>query len=132
MQIQVSNQPGRVSVTIFHIVGDIDTHTYQELEAQAREAHAAGAKNIVLDLAHVGYVSSAGIRAINVIYNLLRTSAPAESDEAVRQGINAGTFKSPHLKLAHLSPRVSEALKIAGVDMFLDFQPDLDSAVAAF
>ena len=70
--------------------------------------------------------------AINTIYNLLRTSAPAESDEAVRQGINAGTFKSPHLKLAHLSPRVSEALKIAGVDMFLDFQPDLDSAVAAF
>ena len=132
MKIHVSNQPGRVPVTIFHIVGDIDTHTYQALEAQAREAHAAGAKNIVLDLTHVGYVSSAGIRAINVIYSLLRTAAPAENDEAVRQGINAGTFKSPHLKLACLNARVSEALKIAGVDMFLDFQPDLDSAVALF
>jgi len=132
MQIQVSNQPGRVPVTIFQIVGDIDTHTYQALEAQARQAHAAGAKNIVLDLTHVGYVSSAGIRAINAIYRLLRTDSPAESDEAVRQGINAGTFKSPHLKLACLNTRVSEALKIAGVDMFLDFQPDLDSAVASF
>src|SRR5207253_6497085 len=91
MQIQVSNQPGRVPVTIFHIVGDIDTHTYLQLEAEAREAHAAGARNIVLDLAHVGYVSSAGIRAINAIYNLLRTEEPAESDEAVRRGRKAGT-----------------------------------------
>jgi anti-anti-sigma factor len=132
MQIRISNQPGRVPVTIFHIVGDIDTHTYLQLEAEARAAHAAGARNIVLDLAHVGYVSSAGIRAINAIYNLLRTEEPAESDEAVRRGINAGTYKSPHLKLAQLNPRVNEALKIAGVDMFLDFQPDIDSAVASF
>jgi len=132
MQIQLSNQPGRVPVTIFHIVGDIDTNTYLQLEAEAREAHAAGAKNIVLDMSNVGYVSSAGIRAINAIYNLLRTTTPAESDEAVRQGINAGTYKSPHLKLAHLNARVNEALKIAGVDMFLDFQPDIDSAVASF
>ena len=132
MQIQVSNQPGRVPVTIFHIVGDIDTHTYQALEAQAREAHAAGAKNIVLDLTHVGYVSSAGIRAINVIYSLLRTAAPAESDEAVRQGINAGTYKSPHLKLAYLNQRVSEALRVAGVDMFLEIHPDWQAAVASY
>ena len=132
MEIQVSDQPGRIPVTVFHIVGDIDTSTYQQLEARAKQAHAAGAANIVLDLSQVGYVSSAGIRAINQIYTLLRTAAPAESDEAVRQGINAGTFKSPHLKLAHLNQRVNEALKTAGVDMFLEFHPDLAAAVASF
>jgi anti-anti-sigma factor len=132
MEIQVSNQPGRVPVTVFHIVGDIDVNSYQQLQAQAQQAHAAGAANIVLDLSQVGYVSSAGIRAINQIFTLLRTSAPGESDEAVRQGINAGTFKSPHLKLAHLNKRVSEALKTAGVDMFLEFYPDLAAALASF
>src|SRR5664279_3472677 len=116
MEIQVSNQTGRVPVTVFHIVGDLDTNTYQQLETQAKQAHAGGAANMVLDLSQARYVSSAGIRAINQIYNLLRTNAPAESDDAVRQGINAGTFKSPHLKLAQLSPRVSQALKTAGVD----------------
>src|SRR5947199_295698 len=103
MQINVSSQPGRVPITIFQIVGDIDTSNYDQLQEQARQAHAAGAANMVLDLTHVGYISSAGIRALNSIYVLLRTDAPAESDAAVRQGINAGTFKSPHLKrLRHL------------------------------
>ena len=132
MEIQVSNQPGQVPVTVFHIVGDIDTHTYQQLQTQAEQAHAAGAGNLVLDLAQVGYVSSAGIRAINHIYTLLRTNAAAESDSAVRQGLNAGTFKSPHLKLARLNHRVSEALKVAGVDMFLEIHPDLETALASY
>ena len=132
MEIQVSNQPGQVPVTVFHIVGDIDTNTYAQLEAQAQQAHAAGAANIVLDLAQVRYVSSAGIRAINEIYRLLRTDAPGESDAAVSQGIAAGTFKSPHLKLAQLNPRVHEALKMAGVDMFLEMHPDLAAALASF
>src|SRR5947209_445936 len=131
MQINVSSQPGRVPITIFQIVGDIDTSNYDQLQEQARQAHAAGAANMELDLTHVGYISSAGIRALNSIYVLLRTDAPAESDAAVRQGINAGTFKSPHLKLAHLTPRVSDALRIAGVDMFLEILPDLDTAVAS-
>ena len=132
MEIQVSNQLGRVPVTVFHVVGDIDTHTYQQLQTQAEQAHAAGAGNIVLDLAQVGYVSSAGIRAINHIYTLLRTQAAAESDAAVRVGINAGTFKSPHLKLASVSHRVNEALKVAGVDMFLEFHPDVETALASY
>ena len=132
MEIQVSHETGRVPVTVFHITGDIDTNTYTELQNEARQAHAAGAANILLDLSQVGYVSSAGIRAINQIYSLLRTDDPSESDEAVRQGINAGTFKSPHLKLAHLNQRVSSALKTAGVDMFLEFHRDLADALASF
>jgi hypothetical protein len=121
-----------VPVTVFHIVGDVDASTYEQLQEQARQAHQAGAGNIVLDLAQVGYVSSAGIRAINTIYTLLRTQAPAESDEAVRIGISAGTFKSPHLKLACLNQRVTDALRTAGVDMFLEIYPTVEAAVASY
>ena len=132
MEIRILTAQGRVPISVFHIAGDIDTHTYQELEARAEQAHTDGAGNIVLDLTNVGYVSSAGIRAINHIYWLLRTSAPGESDEAAREGIRAGTFKSPHLKLVNLNQRVSDALTTAGVDMFLEFHPDLASAVDSF
>ena len=132
MEIQVLSAQGRVPVTVFHIVGDVDTNSYQQLEAQAQQAHTEGAREIVLDLSEVGYVSSAGIRAMNHIYRLLRTGAPGESDEAVREGIKAGTFKSPHLKLANLNQRVSEALKFAGIDMFLEIHPDLASAIDSF
>ena len=132
MEIRVLSAQGRVPISVFHIVGDVDTNSYQELEARAQQAHSEGAREIVLDLSEVGYVSSAGIRAINQIYWLLRTSAPGESDEAAREGIRAGTFKSLHLKLANVNQRVSDALKVTGVDMFLDIHPDLASAIDSF
>ena len=132
MEIQVSIEQGRVPVTVFHIVGDVDASTYEQLQTRAREAHAAGAGNLVLDLAQVGYVSSAGVRALNAIFTLLRTDAPAESDAVMYKGISDGTFKSPHLKLANLNARVADALRIAGIDMLLEFHPSLAAAVASF
>ena len=132
MEIRILSAQGRVPISVFHISGDIDTNSYQELEKQAEQAHTAGALNIVLDLTEVGYVSSAGIRAFNHIYRLLQTGTPSESDEAAREGIRAGTFKSPHLKLANVKQRVIDALTVAGVDMFLEIHPDLASAIEAF
>jgi hypothetical protein len=132
VEIQVMTQQGRVPVAVFHIVGDVDTTNYDQLEARAKAEHAAGANNMVMDLEQVGYVSSAGIRALNVMFNLLRTQAPAESDEALSQGIRDGSMHSPHLKLANLNHRVSEALRLAGVDMFLEIHPTVADAVASF
>lgn len=132
MDITVEQKEGRVPVTVFHIKGNIDVNSYEQLQAQARLAYETGARNLLLDLAEVPYVSSAGIRAINSIFNLLRTSAPSESDEVVRKGLSDGTFKSPHLKLLSPTPQVFEVLTIAGVDMFLEIHRDLSTAVASF
>jgi len=42
--------------------------------------------NLLLDLAEVSYISSAGIRALNDSFKLLRTGAPEENDEAMAKG----------------------------------------------
>ena len=132
MEISVSNKQGKVPITVFHVRGDIDVNSYEQLQDQARKAYEAGTRNLLLDMSQVGYVSSAGIRALNNIFGLLRTDAPDESDEAIRKGLSAGTFKSPHFKLVNTNQRVTEALSTAGVDMFLEFHHDLDSAIASF
>jgi len=132
MDITVSQEQGRVPVTVFHIHGDINVTTYEQLQQQAREAFDAGTRNLLLDLAEVTYISSAGIRALNDIFRLLRGDSPAESDEAMSKGLRDGTFKSPHLKLLNPSSRVLEVLKIAGVDMFLEIHRHLKDAVASF
>lgn len=132
MEIRVSTEAGRVPVTVLHISGDIDVNTYEQLQAQAEQAYAAGARHMLLDLAGVGYVSSAGIRAINHLFYLLRADAPDESDAAIRAGVEAGTFTSAHLKLLNPNKRVTEALKITGVDMFLEFYTDQATAIASF
>ena len=132
MEITISQKQGRVPVTVFHIKGDVDTTTYEQLQTQARQAFESGTRDLLLDLTEVPYVSSAGIRALNNVFNLLRTDAPGENDEAINKGLRDGTFRSPHLKLLNPTARVAEVLGMAGVDMFLEMHHDLQAAVASF
>lgn len=44
--------------------GRLDTHTYAELDRQLAPVLASGAPSLVLDLAELQYISSAGIRSI--------------------------------------------------------------------
>ena len=132
MEVSVSEQQGRVPVTVFRVTGDIDSGTYQSLQQQVDAQIQAGTHNIIMDLTEVGYLSSAGIRLLGHVFNELRTEAPEDSDETIRQGVRAGTFKSPHLKLVNPTPRVAEVIKMAGLDMMLDSYPTVPAAVAAF
>ena len=132
MEIREWQEVGRVPVTVFHVNGEINVSTYEQLQERARASHAAGARDIALDLSEVTYISSAGIRALQSLFNLFRGSTPAESDEAIRKGLSDGTFRSPHVKLVNPQPRVMEVLKIAGVDMFLEIHHNLSDAAASF
>ncbi|MEW6405151.1 MAG: STAS domain-containing protein [Chloroflexota bacterium] len=130
MEILVSQEQGRVPVTVFKVKGNIDSATYQQLAAQARQAFEGGMKNLLLDLSEAPYVSSAGIRALNDMILMLKTSA--ESDDAMNKGIADGTFKSPHVKLLNPNRNVAEVLRLAGMDMLLEVHQDYRHAIASF
>jgi hypothetical protein len=130
MDVKVSQEQGRVPVTVMHITGAVTDN--QELEALAQAAYDAGARNILLDLTEVPYMATAGLRALHTIFTLLRTDTTEESDEATKAGIAAGTFLSPHFKLLKPSAHVLQVLKAAGYDMFLQIHRDLKTAVASF
>ena len=132
MDIKVSQEQGRVPVTVFHITGEIDHGTAGQLQNQALQAIEAGMHNLLLDLTKVPYVSSAGIRAFMIIFNRLRSDSPQENDAAINRGLRDGTYKSLHLKLINSTPPVAEALKTAGVDMLLETHTHLKEAVASF
>ena len=123
---------GRVPVTVFHLDGEIDSNSYEELQSQAKQAFDSGSRSLLLDLAKVGYISSAGIRALHYIFNLLRGDSASESDEAIRKGLRDGTFKSPHLKLLNPQPKVQQVLKSTGYDMVLEIYTDMKAAVNSF
>lgn len=130
MQISVSQEEARVPVTVFRLSGDLTSEV--ELQTAAQEAFEAGARNILLDLKNVPYMSSAGLRAIHNIFMMLRSDSPAESNKAMTAGIAAGTFTSPHLKLLSPTQHVHEVLKTAGYDMFLEIHQDQKRALASF
>ena len=95
VEIVVAQETGRVPVTIFHILGEIAADSYKELEQQADQAFDAGMRDLLLDLTDVTFLSSSGLRAIHHIFTLLRADSAEDSDDTVRKGIRAGTYKSP-------------------------------------
>jgi anti-anti-sigma factor len=128
MELAISQEQGRVPVTVIRVKGKLDSTTYQEFQKRVEELIAAGQKRLLVDLREVPFMSSAGLRALNQIYNDLRE----EDSSEVSKGVTAGTYKSPRLKLLAPSPRVAETLKMSGFDMFLDIQPTLEAAIASF
>jgi len=134
MEIKVSTENGRVPVTVLHVDGNIDASTSETFQAKAKELIDSGTRYILVDLAHVPFISSAGLRVLNDVFNELRALHPDAnlSEEDVRKGISAGTYKSPHLKLLNLSDNARTSFEISGFDMFIETYKDREKAIASF
>jgi len=134
MEIKVSTEIGRVPVTVLHVDGNIDSSTYEQFQSTAIKLIDEGARYILVDLSHSPFVSSAGLRALHSLFNELRSRNPKAdlSDEQMKKGISAGTYKSPHLKLLNLSPETKAAFETSGFDMYIDTFTDKNTAVASF
>lgn len=134
MEIKVSTENGRVPVTVVHVDGNIDSSTYEQFQSTARKLIDEGARYILVDLSHAPFVSSAGLRALHTLFNELRLRNPdaSLSDDQVKKGISAGTYKSPHLKLLNLSPETRTVFETSGFDMYIDTFMDKKTAVASF
>lgn len=127
MEITVVHAQALVPVTILQVTGPITSN--DELETQARAEFDAGARYILVDLAAVPYMASAGLRALHYMFNLLKEG---EVRGAISKGIAAGTYHSANLKLLNPRGPTLEALKVAGYDMFLEIYQDRDKALASF
>ena len=79
-----------------------------------------GASNILLDMADVKYMGSAGFRAIHAIANMLNK----EHEE--------GMYKSKHVKLLKPHGEVARVIKTLGFDSFLEIHEDRNAAIASF
>ena len=134
MDIKVSTENGRVPVTIMHIDGDIDSATSNLFQTKAEELIKSGARYILIDLAHCPYMSSASLRALHQVFKELNTINPDAtlSEDEIKKGINAGTYKSPYLKLLNVSNETKMVFKTSGFDMFLEIYDDMKKAIAAF
>jgi anti-anti-sigma factor len=134
MDINVMVENGTVPVTVMEVHGNIDANSYEKFQSTAQKLIQDGAQYILIDLADSPFVSSAGLRALHQIFNDLRAkdSANKLSDNEVRRGISAGTYKSPHLKLVNLSKETRTTFELSGFDMFIDTFDNRKAAFAAF
>lgn len=116
-------------VPVLQVAGHLDGETENLLVAEATAIFNAGTKNLVIELSKVDMISSAGLRAIHVIYKMF-TQNP-EIQQWQKEHSNE-TFKSPHLKLAQPSSQVHYVLSMAGFLQNIYIFPTLQEAIDSF
>lgn len=80
MNFIVTREKARLPLTVFHLEGNLADERYDLLIDQAQQAIAGSAGYLLLDMAGVGHMSSAGIRAISQVFNWLRDLPGGEID----------------------------------------------------
>jgi len=136
MDILSTQKQGRVPVTILQLNGKLDGSNYMQLVDEARKIYLNGARDLLIDLSRLTYLSSAGIAAIYKTALLFRGLTIPEEEtgwaayHAIDRDRDNGVQK--HVKLLSPQPNVANILDITGFKTLFEIHTDLDAAVASF
>jgi anti-anti-sigma factor len=135
MNITVSQQQGRVPVTVVQLDGKLDSYSFQNLINEAQKLFTAGSRHLILDMTKLTYISSAGIVSLHSIAKLFRGEAlpnveagwnTIRSMEKERSGVQE------NIKLFNVPPEVRSVLDVVGFASFFEMHTDMEKAVASF
>jgi anti-anti-sigma factor len=136
MEITVSTQQGAVPVTVIQPHGDVDASNYAQLVSKVESLLHDGARDFVIDLSDVPFMSSAGLVALHSIANMLRGERAADMQsgwqalKSIDRSREAGLQK--HVKLLSPQQYVAETFDKAGFTQFFEIFTDLNQAVSSF
>lgn len=126
--ITTSQAQGLEPVTVLHLSGHLHGNTEQQLLSHVRESHEGGMKYLLLDLSGVDVLTSAGLRAIHLIFNML---TPPDDLEIIRQHGDE-PYKSPYFKVVCPNPKVYYILNITGFLQNILIYNNMEDAVNSF
>jgi anti-anti-sigma regulatory factor len=136
MEIDVSTERGSVPVTVVRPHGYLDASTYTELIDAVRRLFMEGAKDFLIDLGDVAFISSAGLMAIHSLAIMLRGEAPPDSEPemtALKKPDRSRAWGlQKHIKLLGLNEGVAATFDKAGFTPFFQVFSDQHEAIASF
>lgn len=135
MQISISKQG---HVAIMHLMGDLDSSNYTDVIIRAQEVYDEGARDLLLDLEKVPYVSSAGLMAFHTVARIFAGHSiqgkEGSSGRPTFRAINPKEDLSvrEHFKLLKPQAPVVQVLEVIGLKQYLEVFTDLETAVNSF
>jgi len=136
MNIVVSQEQGRVPVTVIRLEGQLDGQNFQELIGRAREVYNAGVRDVLLDMHALTYISSAGLVALHTIALMFRGESMPDPEQgwaalkSMDRSRDSGIQE--HVKLLNTRPEIKSVLEMVGFTGFFEVYTDLQEAVQAF
>ena len=118
LKITSEQKQAAVPVTVFYIRGWLDGQSEEQFLEVARSTYESGARYILIDMTELDTITSAGIRAIQKLYQMY---TPKED-----------RFKVAHLKLCNAPPQIYNVLGITGFLQNIPMYENLEDALASF
>jgi anti-anti-sigma factor len=109
---------GKVHVTVLHLRGWLDMNSEELLVATARDAYEEGSRYLLIDLAEVITLTSAGIRAMQKVYKIF---TPVEERS-----------KMTRVKLCNAPPQINNVLGITGFLVTIQNFETMQTAIDSF
>jgi anti-anti-sigma regulatory factor len=141
MKITITKTEGPAPVTILHLEGALDGSNYESLVDNAKKVYAAGARDLILDLSKLTFISSAGLGALHQVALLFRGKKHPEQDEswgayrwAAYRSIDRDHSRrfQEHVKLFSPTKEVREVLDMIGFSSLFEIYSDLHQATVSF
>src|SRR5829696_2645841 len=80
MTIDVEDLGGAPAVTVVALDGELDASNYERVIEAVRDAYAAGARGLVLDLAKLTFMASSGLFALHSALRIMRGETPPDPE----------------------------------------------------
>ena len=136
MNITFSKAVGRVQVAVIRVDGQLDGQTYLQLIDRAKELYKEGARDFLIDLTDLTYISSAGLVALHSIALLTKGEELHDTEagwSAYRSmGKTSAAGMQEHIKLLNPREEVKGVLEMVGFDRVFSIFTDFDEAVKSF
>lgn len=118
LKITPEQMQADVPVTVLHIGGWLDAQSEPQFLEAARIAYDDGARYLLIDMHDLDTLTSAGMRAIQKVYQMF-----TPKDEQ---------FKVAHVKLCNAPPQIYNVLGITGFLQNIPMYESLETALESF
>jgi anti-anti-sigma regulatory factor len=136
MNISVSEMQGKVPVSVLKLDGQLDGQNYQELITKAQELYNAGARDFLIDLSGLTYISSAGLVVLHSVALLAKGEELPDTEHgwsAYRSmGRTSTAGLQTHVKLLSPSDDVKNVLDMVGFTNVFAIFTDREEAGKSF
>jgi len=131
MEISISIEQAQEPIAVMRLTGSLDASNFLEVVTKAQEIYKNPARDLIIDLSEVPYISSAGLVAIHKIA-LLYSGVSQDVEENTRPDFTHSSTARKHVKLLSPPPAVDQILDTAGLKLFFKVFDNLKSALQSF
>jgi anti-anti-sigma regulatory factor len=136
MEINTSAAPHSPNTAILSLNGELDASNYLDVIEKVRQLYQEGARQLVIDLSSLKFLSSSGLVALHSAALIMRGEEPPNPElgwsafHAIASDVDRG-FETC-CKLVNPQGRVRKTLEMTGFNTFLEIYDGVDAAVGSF